>query len=192
MKANQPGCHDKGIRLLEPLLAGPCFHETVTPRGDRTDVHRVWTCPTTAEHLGFFAAEQVFAVEREVVPKGKGVKASKEINYAVSSHAPLPDAAANGALLLATYRGHWSIESKSHYRRDRTRGEDRNPTRDPNAARLHAAFSQLPIFLCEEGAHKPANARDRGNLPELQRYCSTNGIDEAIGWFTGTRRPFPR
>lgn len=192
MKANQPGCHDKGTRLIDPLLTGPCNFETVTPRGDRIDIHRVWACTTTAEHLGFFAAEQVFVVEREVIPKSKGVKASKEINYAVSSHESLPDAAANAAMLLSAYRGHWSIESKSHYRRDCTRGEDRNPTRDRNAARLHAAFSNLAVFLCEEGAHKPSNTRDRGNLPELQRYCSTNGIDEAIGWFKGTRRPFAK
>ncbi len=192
MKANQPGCHEKGVRLLAPLLAGPCHCETVTPRGDRIDIHRIWTFPTTAEHLGFFAAEQVFAVEREVVPKSKGVKASKQFNYAVSSHEPLPDAAANAAMLLAGYRGHWSVESKSHYRRDRTLDEDRNPTRDRNAARLHTAFSQLAIFLCEEGAHKPANARDRGNLPELHRYCSINGIDEVIGWFKGTRHPLTK
>jgi hypothetical protein len=188
LKANQPGVHAKGVALIERILSNPCHFETCTPHGDRIDVHRIWACPTTAEHLGFFGARQVFAVEREVIPKGKGVKASREINYAVSCHEPLPDIKDNAALLLSTYRGHWSIESKNHYRRDQTCREDNNPTRNRNAARLYAAFRQLAIFLCELGAHRPTNDRDRANLPELHRYCSINGIDETIGWFTNARR----
>ena len=98
----------------------PPLLEQTTPNGDRIDIRRIWACPTSAEQLGFYGAEQVLAVEREVVPKSPGVKASCEINYAVCSLRPLDDRAENAALLLSTYRGHWTIENKSHYRRDRS------------------------------------------------------------------------
>jgi len=84
--------------------------------------------------------------------------------------------------------GHWSIENNSHYRRDRSYDEDRNPTRAHSAARIFTAFKLVAIFLCEEGANKPANARAR-TLPELQRFCSINGIDTAISWFKGSKHP---
>lgn len=170
------------------MLQLPPFFEETVPRGDRIDVRRTWTCPTTPEELGFYGAQQVFVVEREVIPKSPGVKASCEKNYAVSSQRPLPDRQHNAAQLLATYRGHWSIENKSHYRRDRSYDEDRNPTRGHNAARVFTAFKQVAIFLCEEGANKPSNARER-TLPELHRFCSLNGIDTAISWFKGSKHP---
>ena len=91
-------------------------------------------------------------------------------------------------MLLKTYRGHWSIENKSHHRRDRSYDEDRNPTRAHNAARVFTAFKQVAIFLCEEGAHKPNNTREQ-TLPELHRFCSINGIDTAISWFKGRKHP---
>ncbi len=151
-------------------------------------MRRIWSCPTSAEALGFYGAEQVFVVERKVIPKSSGVKASSEKNYAVSSRKALPDCKENAAMLLNTYRGHWSIENKVHYRRDRSYDEDRNPTRNHNAARVFSAFKNLAIFLCEEGAHKPVNKRDQ-TLPELHRFCSINGIDTAISWFKGSRHP---
>ena len=176
------------MHLLRPALQKPAFVEETVPRGDRIDVRRLWSCPTHPEELGFYGAEQVFALEREVIPKSPGVKASREMNYAVSSHRPLPDRKENATMLLGTYRGHWSIENKSHHRRDRSYDEDRNPTRNHNAARVFTAFKQLAIFLCEEGAHKPVNTREQ-TLPELHRFCSLNGIDTAINWFKGRKHP---
>ena len=176
------------MRFLHPALQMPAFFEETVPRGDRIDVRRIWTCPTSPEMLGFYAAEQVFVVEREVIPKSSGVKASRELNYAVSSHRALPNCEENAAMLLGTYRGHWTIENKSHYRRDRSYDEDRNPTRSHNAARVFTAFKQVAIFLCEEGANKPDNAREQ-TLPELHRFCSINGIDTAISWFKGRKHP---
>ena len=166
----------------------PPLLEQTTPNGDRIDIRRIWACPTSAEQLGFYGAEQVLAVEREVVPKSPGVKAYCEINYAVCSLRPLDDRAENAALLLSTYRGHWTIENKSHYRRDRSYDEDRNPTRNHNAARVFTAFKQLAIFLCEEGAHQPENRREQ-TLPEFQRFCSINGVDTAINWIKGRQHP---
>jgi len=176
------------MRFLHPVIQMPAFFEETVPRGDRIDVRRIWTRKTNPEELGFYGAEQVFVVERTVIPKSPGVKDSCEMNYAVSSHKPLPDREKNAAALLRTYRGHWSIENKSHYRRDRSYDEDRNPTRSHNAARVHTAFKQVAIFLCEEGAHKPQNDREC-TLPELHRFCSINGIDTAINWIKGRKHP---
>lgn len=173
---------------MAPALRDSAFLEETVPRGDRIDIRRIWTSPTTPEELGFYGAEQVLVVEREVIPKSPGVKASCEKNYAVSSHRPMSDRKENATRLLSTYRGHWTIENKSHYRRDRSYDEDRNPTRHHNAARVFTAFKQLAIFLTEEGAHKPENVREK-TLPELHRFCSLNGIDTAISWFKGRKHP---
>ena len=176
------------MRFLRPALQTPAFFEETVPRGDRIDVRRIWTCPTSPEKLGFYGAEQVFVVERTVIPKSPGVKDSCELNYAVSSHRALPDRKENAAMLLKAYRGHWTIENKSHHRRDRSYDEDRNPTRSHNAARVFTAFKQVAIFLCEEGAHKPDNVREQ-TLPELHRFCAINGIDTAINWIKGRKHP---
>jgi len=188
VKDNQPTVLANTQRLLAPLLKHPPMVENVDHHGDRIEIRRLWRRSTSPEEVGFYGAMQVLAVEREVIPKGSGVKESREINYALCSLEPLEDAHANAAMRLCTYRGHWTIENKSHYRRDRTYDEDRNPTRNKNAARVMAAFKLLAIFLCETGAHRPANTRDK-TLPEFHRFCSINGVDAAIDWFKARRNP---
>ena len=76
LKDKQPTCFQKAIDLLVPELEHPPLLEQTTPNGDRIDIRRIWACLTSAEQLGFYGAEQVLAVEREVVPKSPGVKAS--------------------------------------------------------------------------------------------------------------------
>ena len=133
--------------------------------------------------MNLYAASQVFVVEREVIPTSKTFKASKELCYGISSTPACADAKLNAEGLLATFRGHWSVESKNHYRRDVTYREDRSPVKNHNAARVLATMKMLAIFLCQIGAHRPQSARER-SLPEFNRACAINGIDTAINWIT--------
>lgn len=159
--------------------------------GDRIEIRRVWAQEVTAESIGFFAATQVYVVEREVIPTSPTVAASIELCYGISSVPNLPDREANAGELLKGFRGHWSVESKNHYRRDVTYQEDRSPMKNHNAARVLASMKMLAIFLCQIGAHAPLNERER-TLPEFNRSCAINGIDRALNWFKRKHNPLRR
>jgi hypothetical protein len=179
----------------EQLLALECNKEPhardCTHYGDRIEVRRLWARPTDPLSMGLYAAAQVFAVEREVIPVSKAVKASKERCYAITSTEPIDHCEQNGENLLRTFRGHWAVEAKNHYRRDVTYREDRSPVKNHNAARVLATMKMLAIFLCQIGAHRPRSDRER-SLPEFNRACAINGIDTAMNWMTRKYNPLGR
>lgn len=126
-----------------------------------------------------------------MIPTGKAFKASKEFCYAITSTPALGDREHNAEHLLKTFRGHWSVESKNHNRRDVTYQEDRSPVKNHNAARVLATMKMLAIFLCEIEAHRPRCDRER-TLPEFNRTCAINGIDTALNWMTRKYNPLRR
>ena len=162
--------------------------EDCTHYGDRIEIRRLWAHSTDPESTGLYAASQVFAIEREVIPTSKPVKASKETCYAITSTPAMSDRGQNAELLLQTFRGHWSVESKNHYRRDVTYQEDRSPVKNHNAARVLATMKMLAIFLCQIEAHRPQSDRER-TLPEFNRSCAINGIDTALNWMKRRYNP---
>jgi hypothetical protein len=64
--------------------------------------------------------------------------------YGITS---LPPAAASPARLLALHRGHWAIENKVHYVRDRTFDEDRSQVRKHGAPQAMASLRNLAISV---------------------------------------------
>jgi len=179
---------EKAEQLLALECDKPPHAQDCTSYGDRIEVRRLWACPTDPESIGLYAASQVFIVEREVIPLSKTVKASKERCCAITSTESVADREQNGEKLLGTFRGHWAIEAKNHYRRDVTYHEDRSPVKNHNAARVLATMKMLAIFLCQIGAHRPQSDRER-SLPEFNRACVINGIDTALNWMTRKYNP---
>jgi hypothetical protein len=181
----------KAEQVLSPRLSALPDVQEVSGYGDRIEVRRVWAQEVTAESIGLYAATQVFVVERQVHPLSPTVAASTEKCYAISSVPYFPDPEANARELLNGFRGHWSVESKNHYRRDVTYQEDRSPVKNHNAARVLASMKMLAIFLCQIGAHAPLNDRER-SLPEFNRSCAINGIDRAMNWMKRKHNPLAR
>lgn len=181
---------EKAERWLVPKVQRSAQPEAeeVTHYGDRIEIRRLWSKPTTPEAIGLYAASQVFVVQREVIPTSKTWKRSCELCYAITSADVLDDAHRNARQLLRTFRGHWSVESKNHNRRDVTYREDRSPVKNHNAARVLATMKMLAIFLCEIEAHRPTNDRER-SLPEFNRFCAINGIGTVINWMKRTYNP---
>lgn len=181
--------------LAESYLALRISHapEAVetTRYGDRTEIRRIWSHPVSAESIGLYAATQVFVVEREVIATSFGVDSSKELSYAITSMPRLDDLEQNAIAILKVYRDHWGIETGNHQRRDVTYREDQSQIKNKTAARNLSTLKMLSIFLCEIGAHKPDNDRER-YLPEFIRSCTINGIDTAIGWITRKYNPLQR
>jgi hypothetical protein len=176
---------------LEPERARTPHAQDCTSYGDRIEIRRLWSYEIRPGSVGLYAASQVFVMEREVIPTNPGVKASKELCYAITCAPVDPDRNRNGANLLRTFRGHWSVESKNHNRRDVTYLEDRSPVKNHNAARVLATMKMLAIFLCQIGAHRPKSDRER-TLPEFNRTCAINGIDTAISWMKRKYNPLRR
>jgi len=181
----------KAEQWLAPQCQNTPHAQDCTHYGDRIEIRRLWAHATDPESTGLYAASQVFAVEREVIPTGKVFKASKELCYAITSTAPVEDRERNGEQLLQTFRGHWTVEAKNHNRRDVTYQEDRSPVKNHNAARVLATMKMLAIFLCQIEAHRPISDRER-TLPEFNRTCAINGIDTALNWMTRKYNPLSR
>ena len=177
--------------MLSHSLKAPPDAEECSAYGDRTEIRQIWAQEVTAESVGLYAATQVFAIQRQVLPLSPTVAESTERCYAISSVPRLPDQKANAIELLQGFRGHWSVESKNHYRRDVTYLEDRSPVKHHNAARVLASMKMLAIFLCQIDAHAPRCERER-SLPEFNRSCAINGIDRALNWFKRKHNPLAR
>jgi len=182
---------EKAERWLAPRCKQEPHAQDCTHYGDRIEVRRLWAHPTDPESAGLYAASQVYAVEREVIPLSKVVKASKERCYAITCTQVIEDRERNGENLLRTFRGHWTVEAKNHYRRDITYQEDRSPVKNHNAARVLATMKMVAIFLCQIEAHRPQSDRER-TLPEFNRACAINGIDTALNWMTRKYNPLGR
>ena len=191
MRENQPTIREKAEQLLRVRLsAAPDTMETVG-YGDRIEIRRIWTEKTDPESIGFYAAGQVYAVERQVIALSPAVNESTEICYGITSVSALPDRETNAQELLNGYRVHWAVESTNDYSRDVTYGEDRSPVKNHNAARVLASMKMLAIFLCQIEAHAPRSNRER-SVPEFNRSCAINGIDRVIGWFPRKYNPLAR
>jgi hypothetical protein len=182
---------EKAERWLAPKCRRAPHAEDCTHYGDRIEIRRLWAHQSDPESTGLYGASQVFAVEREVIPLAKTFKASKEVCYAITSTPVIKERARNAKHLLQTFRGHWSVEAKNHYRRDVTYQEDRSPVKHHNAARVLATMKMVAIFLCQIEAHRPQSDRER-TLPELNRTCAINGIDMALNWMTRKYNPLGR
>jgi len=97
------------------------------------------------EFLGRDWAEvgQVFRLERTVLKKGTW---STTVVYGLSS---LPPKRADARRLLELNRGHWSIENRSHWRRDVTLGEDHSQVRTGCAPEVLAALNNTVLALMD-------------------------------------------
>ena len=143
LKGNQPTL----AAAAEQLLAqAPVVHETHDKGHGRTEhrYFRVATIPAAlAEQLGFASARQFVAVDRERADLADRMT-SMETSYYVTDLSP--EQAGPGE--LACYiRGHWGIENRSHFVRDRTFDEDRSQVRVGAAPQVLATLRNLAISL---------------------------------------------
>jgi hypothetical protein len=86
---------------------------------------------------------QVARVERTVIELD-GSPMRHEVSYAITS---LSAQRTDAARLLEHCRGHWTIENKVHYVRDRTYDEDRSQVRKGAAAHAMASLRNTAISL---------------------------------------------
>ena len=96
------------------------------------------------------------ATTTQYLRKGNIWKTSHDVSFALSS---LWEHEATPKDLFDALRGHWSIENRQHYRRDRTQDEDRCGMRNSRSAQNLSLFRTLAIFLFEQHRGQPRAAR---------------------------------
>jgi predicted transposase YbfD/YdcC len=114
--------------------------------------------------LGLAGAAQVIRLDLKVdyLRRGHITKTTQETSYEVTSL--YPDQAPPDTL-LELIRGGWAIETKQHFRRDRTQREDHCQVRHPTAARNLSLMRSLAIFLFERQRHQRGGSQ---SLPDWQ------------------------
>ncbi len=124
VKGNQP-------RLLQDIefffhnRQEPDFEEDVSCDHGRIEFRRIWITTALNEYLDFPHIGQAFVIERNTIDKKTG-KTTTELAYGITSKTPEQ---ADAQSVLATNRGHWSIENSCHYIIDWNFDEDRSRIR---------------------------------------------------------------
>ena len=121
VKNNQPTLFED-IALYFEDCKDPDFVQFDPPDHGRIEVRKIWVTTELNDYLNFPHVGQAFMIQREITDKKSG-KHSCEIAYGVTSQSP--DQAVPKSV-LATNRGHWSIENSCHYIIDWNYDEDRS------------------------------------------------------------------
>lgn len=124
VKNNQPGLfHD--IALFFEHRGQPDWVTIDPPDHGRIEIRKIWITTALNDYLGFPHVGQAFVIEREFTDKKSG-KSSRELCYGITSQSTEQ---ADAQSVLATNRGHWSIENSCHYIIDWNYDEDRSRIR---------------------------------------------------------------
>ena len=152
VKNNQPGLF-QDISLYFDDRRDPDFIQYDPPDHGRIETRKIWTTTELNTYLNFPYVGQAFVVERESIDKKTG-KHSREIAYGITSRTPEQ---ADPRRVLATNRGHWSIENSCHYIIDWNYDEDRSRIRTGNGPENITRLRRFAISIIKlKGARSVA------------------------------------
>jgi len=121
VKNNQPGLF-QDIALYFNDRQDPDFVQCDPPDHGRIEIRKIWTTTELNGYLNFPHLGQAFVIQREFTDKKTG-EYSCDIAYGITSRTAEQ---ADAQRVLATNRGHWSIENSCHYIIDWNYHEDRS------------------------------------------------------------------
>lgn len=127
VKNNQPTLL-QDITLYFEDRKEPDFVQYDTPDHGRIETRKIWTTTELNDYLNFPHVGQAFMIQREVTYKKTG-EDTCDIAYGITSRT---SEEANPEHVLATNRGHWTIENECHYIIDWNYDEDRSRIRTGN------------------------------------------------------------
>jgi predicted transposase YbfD/YdcC len=147
VKENQPEL----LSIVAGAIEGVAFYSQTAELAESLDCGHgrieerklLTSCVLSGQEEIWPGLEQVFQIERQIVEKKSG-KGRQEIIYGVTS---LNRKQASAADLLKLVRGHWQIETRSHWVRDVTFGEDHSQVRKGNLPQAMAALRNTAIGL---------------------------------------------
>ena len=151
VKDNHPLLREKIAALFAgPALFEPTLHAARTRgkgHGRLEERHLVASGDVPAGYLDFPHVRQVWRLTRTA---RRGQEERTETVYGLTSLSP---AQAGPQRLLALARGHWQIETRSHWVRDVTFGEDRSQVRTGALPQVLAAIRNACIGLMRAAGH---------------------------------------
>lgn len=124
VKGNQPTLL-ADIELYFENRREPDFILNDPPDHGRIEIRKIWVTTELNDYLNFPHVQQAYVIERHSIDKKTG-KGSVETAYGITSQSPQE---ADAQSVLATNRGHWSIENSCHYIIDWNYDEDRSRIR---------------------------------------------------------------
>lgn len=143
VKGNQPRLERELAALFPAEQALPPHHVTFDRGHGRTETREITTTSHIAD-IDFPGVFQAFRIRRETCDLHGNPTRKPETVYGITS---LTAHQANPADLLAHNRGHWQIENREHYVRDRTYDEDRSQVRTGSAPQVMATMRNIAISL---------------------------------------------
>lgn len=123
----------------------------------RVEQRRLTAVSVTEFQVDWPGVEQVFRLERTTIRKA-GAAPTTEVVYGLTS---LRREQAGARRLLELNRGHWTIENRLHWVRDREFGEDASQTATGEIARVLAAVRTTVISLLRATGQKSISAARR-------------------------------
>jgi predicted transposase YbfD/YdcC len=169
VKENQPTLRADIATLYSELAVVAdtvTYTRNCTCHGYRIEQRRLAASSALRDYCDWPGLEQVFKIERTVVDKRNG-KTHTEVHYGITSLTP---AEADAQRLAALVRGHWRIENRLHWVRDKDFGEDASRVRTKQAPQAMAIFRNVAISLLRLFGHSnclAANLRHCAYHPEV-------------------------
>lgn len=143
VKNNQPILARELAALFPAADPQPPHHVTFDRGHGRTEVREI-TATSHVAGIDFPGVFQAFRIRRETCDLHGNPIRTPETVYGITS---LSAQQANPADVLAYNRGHWQIENREHYVRDRTYDEDRSQVRTGSAPQVMATMRNIAISL---------------------------------------------
>jgi predicted transposase YbfD/YdcC len=145
VKGNQPSLLED-LQLFFQDRRRPDFTELAPADHGRIEVRKIWTTSKLNGYLDFPHVGQAFAIERHFTGKKSG-QSSHEVAYGLTSQTPDQ---AGAPSVLATNRGHWSIENSCHYILDWNYDEDRSRIRTGHGPENITRLRRFAIGLIKQ------------------------------------------
>ena len=142
VKNNQPNLA-RALAALFPDQSAAPHHVTFDRGHGRVETRDITTTSAVAD-IDFPGVFQAFRVRRETRGLHGALIRDPETVYGITS---LTAWQANPADVLNYNRGHWEIENRSHYVRDRTYDEDRSQLRTGSAPQVMATMRNIAMSL---------------------------------------------
>lgn len=150
-------------QLLEDVVEAfrhrdkPDYIEPLTLEHGRIEQRKIWVTQELNDYLDFPHVGQIFLVERHTTNKMTG-KESYELAYGITS---CKADQAPPKKVLATNRGHWSIENSCHYTIDHVYDEDRSRIRTGNGPENITRLRRFAVGLLQSKGVKNISKKMR-------------------------------
>jgi hypothetical protein len=144
VKGNQPKLKKALARRFPvPVDQDPPHHTTYDQGHGRIELRSIWVTGNVAGIM-FPGVFQAYRIHRETYDLAGNQIRKPETVYGITTWTAWQ---ANPAELLAANRGHWGIENREHYVRDRTFDEDRSQIRTGSSPQVMATIKNTTISL---------------------------------------------